>query len=81
MPGPQLIPCSACGALNRVPPEKLQQGLEPVCGRCKKPLAAIHKKPLTVTDATFAAEVEQSPLPVLLDMGLRGVGRARSLPQ
>jgi len=68
MPGPQLIPCSACGALNRVPPEKLQQGLEPVCGRCKKPLAAIHKKPLTVTDATFAAEVEQSPLPVLLDM-------------
>ena len=67
MPDPQLIPCSACGALNRVPREKLEQGLEPVCGRCKKPLTATYK-PLTVTDATFAAEVERSPLPVLLDM-------------
>jgi len=67
MPDPQLIPCSACGAINRVPWEKLERGLEPVCGRCKKPLAAIHK-PVTVTDATFSAEVERSPLPVLLDM-------------
>jgi thioredoxin len=25
-------------------------------------------KPITVTDATFAADVERSPLPVLLDM-------------
>src|SRR5258705_4598272 len=67
MPGPQLASCRACGALNRVPQEKLEDGLAPVCGRCKKPLAAIHK-PLTVTDATFSAQVERSPLPVLLDM-------------
>jgi thioredoxin 2 len=38
-----------------------------VCGRCKKSLP-FENKPLTVTDANFAAEVERSPLPVLLDM-------------
>src|SRR5215470_3200072 len=63
----QLIRCPACGASNRVPREKIGQGLEPVCGRCKTPLPA-SSKPATVTDATFAAEVERSPLPVLLDM-------------
>src|SRR5262245_1018860 len=35
--------------------------------RCKTPLA-VEIKPVTVTDANFAAEVERSPLPVLLDM-------------
>lgn len=63
----QLIRCPACGANNRVPREKIAQGREPVCGRCKTPLLA-GGKPLIVTDATFAAEVERSPLPVLLDL-------------
>lgn len=38
-----------------------------MCGRCKSPLLA-SRKPVTVTDASFPAEVERSPLPVLLDM-------------
>jgi thioredoxin 2 len=63
----QLIRCPACGASNRVPQEKIEQGLEPVCGRCKTPLPA-GGKPMTVTDTTFADEVERSPLPVLLDL-------------
>ena len=67
MSDPQLIRCSACGATNRVPLEKIAQGLHPVCGRCKTALA-VEIKPVTVTDANFAAEVERSPLPVLLDM-------------
>lgn len=67
MPEPQIIHCPVCGANNRVPLEKLEQSLMPVCGRCKNPLpVSIH--PLTVTDVTFAAEVERSPLPVLLDL-------------
>ena len=37
-----------------------------MCGRCKTPLPA-QDKPVTVTDATFAAEVERSPVPVLID--------------
>ena len=67
MSDPQLIRCSACGATNRVPLEKIGQGLRPVCGRCKTTLA-VEIKPVTVTDANFAAEIERSPLPVLLDM-------------
>ena len=64
---PQLIQCPACGATNRVPQEKIEQGLAPVCGSCKKKLpVSIH--PITVTDGTFAADVERSPLPVLLDL-------------
>jgi len=65
-PDPVLIPCPSCGATNRVPREKLARGLHPVCGRCKAPLA-LDAEPVTVTDATFAAEVERSPLPVLVD--------------
>lgn len=67
MTDPQLIRCSACGATNRVPLEKQKKGLKPVCGRCQTALL-VANKPMTVTDATFSAAVERSPLPVLLDM-------------
>jgi thioredoxin 2 len=59
--------CPACGATNRVDPAALAQGRRPVCGRCKAPLA-VSAAPVTVTDTTFAAEVERSPVPVLVDL-------------
>jgi thioredoxin 2 len=65
--GTQLIRCLSCGANNRVPLEKIKQRLQPICGRCKTPLI-VDLKPVTVTDATFAVEVERSTLPVLLDL-------------
>ena len=67
MSEPQLVRCPSCGATNRVPLEKIGKGLQPVCGRCKTALR-FENKPVNVTDANFAAEVERSPLPVLLDM-------------
>jgi thioredoxin-like negative regulator of GroEL len=49
-----------------------------VCGRCKGTLS-VERKPVEVTDATFSAVVERSPLPVLLDLWAPWCGPRRVL--
>lgn len=64
---PYKIRCLACGAKNRIPPQK--QDTPAKCGRCQAALktdAFIAPQPMLVGDGDFEQAVTQSPLPVLI---------------
>lgn len=63
----EVLSCPSCGGANRVRRDRVLEGLNPVCGHCKKSLA-VDAAPVTVSDETFAAEVASFPRPVLVDL-------------
>src|SRR5262245_39618671 len=80
-PDSEFIRCPACGTTNRVAAGGPRAGLEPVCGRCKTPLSSepSPSRPIVVTDATFATEVEQSSQLALVDLWAPWCGPCLSL--
>lgn len=62
----RLVRCSSCGQMNRIDESRLQQGIQPKCGKCKEPLS-IGSPVITVTDFNFSQIVENAKKPVLID--------------
>ena len=59
----ELVVCGSCGAVNRVPTERL--AAEPKCGRCSKPLFG--NGPIAADSALFTRLTGTGTRPVLVD--------------
>jgi thioredoxin 2 len=57
------ISCPYCGAVNRIPADRLDD--KPKCGKCKEEI--FRARPLALTSADFQQHALSSDIPVLVD--------------
>jgi thioredoxin len=73
--GSEIISCNQCGARNRA---VFTGDKQPVCGRCKSPLAK-RVGPVVLTDATFEQLLDETEQPILIDMWAAWCGPCRMI--